>query len=331
MRLWHCVPLLALHCLDGMVTDTPIATRTIGSLTVPVVGLGCNNFGGRLDYAASLKVIDAAIEAGVTFFDTADVYGDTLSEEFIGNALKDRRDQVVLATKFGHSSPSISGGARPEYVRKAVTDSLTRLQTDHIDLYQLHRPDPDTPIEETVGALQELADEGLVIEYGCSNFDDQLLDAAHEKRQGGSGFVSVQNQYSLLHREPEQGVLDACERLGVGFIPFFPLHSGILTGKYRKGVELPTGTRVTGNPRWEDQLTADMLDRLERLIGFSESRGHQLIDLAFSWLLSRSQVKSVIAGATKPEQVRRNAAAASWELSTAELDEVDAILGTSAS
>ncbi len=292
-----------------------------------VVGLGCNNFGGRIDYQATLAVIDAALDAGINFFDTADVYGDTSSESFIGEALRGRRAQVVIATKFGMAAGRLPGGAGANNVAESIKGSLSRLQTDYVDLYQLHRPDPEVPIAETLGALQELVTQGLVREIGCSNFSVAQLEEAETAAGDGARFVSVQNQYSLLHRTPEEdGVLDACDRLGIAFLPYFPLHAGFLTGKYRKGQPLPEGTRVTGNARWQDQLTEETLDRLEALIDYSASRGFEINDLAFSWLLSRPQVASVIAGATKPEQVRRNAAAASWNLTSEDLSAVDRIL-----
>ena len=305
-------------------------TRKLGSLDVSVVGLGCNNFGARLDLAATKAVIDAAIDAGVTFFDTADTYGATDSERLMGEALKGRRDQVVLATKFGNvnAQAGITGGAHPEYVRAAIEGSLKRLQTDHVDLYQLHKPDASVPIADTLGALKELIDEGLVREVGCSNFSLAQLEEAERvaAEQGLPRFVSVQNEYSLLRREAEAEVLPACRRLGVGFLPFFPLLSGILTGKYRKGRPLPEGTRVTGNERWESLLTDDTLALIERLVAFSEARGYELLDLAFAWLLAEPAVSSVIAGATSAEQVQRNARAAAWRLDEADKREVDALL-----
>ncbi len=306
-------------------------TRKIGSLDVSVVGLGCNNFGRRLDEAATKSVIDGALGAGVTFLDTADVYGDGLSETFLGGALRGRRDEFVLATKFGmvaKEGTGIVGGARPEYVRTALEASLRRLRTDRVDLYQLHRPAPDVPIADTLGALAEAVADGLVREIGCSNFTAaQLAEAEGVAAQHGwPRFASVQNEYSMLHREPEAEVLPACARLGVAFLPFFPLFSGILTGKYRKGQPMPQGTRVTGTQRWEQHLTPDLFELIEELVAFSAERGKELVDLAFAWLLADQNVASVIAGATSAAQVARNARTAAWRLSGTEREAVDARL-----
>lgn len=304
-------------------------TRTIGSLHVSVVGLGCNNFGRRLDRAATKDVVDAALDAGVNFLDTADVYGDGLSEEFLGRVLAGRRDRVVLATKFGmpRDEQALSG-ARPETVRRALEASLGRLRTDHVDLYQLHRPDPDVPVAETLGALGEAMRAGMVREIGCSYFSAAQLEEAERAAQeiGGPRFVSVQNEYSMLRREAEREVLPACERLGLAFLPYFPLLSGILTGKYRKGRPLPEGTRVRGNHQWERLLSDELLDTIERLVSFAESRGRELIDVAFTYLLAHPPVASVIAGASTPAQVLRNVAAGSWALSEEDLAEVTGIL-----
>ena len=301
-------------------------TRRIGSLDVSVVGLGCNNFGGRLDAEQTASVVDASLDAGINFLDTADIYGKTLSEEYLGRALRGRRDRVVLATKFGAKVDDERKGARPEYVVRACEDSLRRLDTDYIDLYQLHTPDGTVPIADTLGALDELVQAGKVREIGCSNFSPaQLREAEAAVRPGGARFVSVQNEYSLIHREPEQGVLDECARLGIAFIPYFPLASGLLTGKYRRGQPVPEGTRLT-EERFAGARSDENLELVERLIAFAEARGHTLLELAFSWLLTRPTVVSVIAGATKPEQVRGNAAAAGWRLSSEELAELDGIL-----
>lgn len=303
-------------------------TRKIGSLDVSVVGLGCNNFGGRIDADATKNVVDAALDAGINFFDTADVYGGTKSEEFLGRVLGARRDQVVLATKFGMPlDDEHPGGANPDYIQRAVEDSLRRLNTDRIDLYQLHRPDEKTPIADTLGALNALVQAGKVREIGCSNFSAaQLREAEAAVQQGGARFVSVQNEYSLLHREPEAEVLSECERLGLAFLPYFPLASGLLTGKYRQGRPLPEGARIQSEGRFSNLLTDENLSTVESLLQFAESRGHTLLELAFSWLLAHKAVASVIAGATKPEQIQKNAAAADWPLSDGDLKEIDTIL-----
>lgn len=301
--------------------------RPIGSLMVSALGVGTNNFGGRLDAAASAAVVDAAIDAGINFFDTADIYGGTRSEEFLGRAIGSRRGDVVIATKFGHRIDDQRKGARPEYIVRAAEDSLRRLGTDYIDLYFLHTPDPDVPIADTLGALGQLVREGKVREIGCSNFSvDQLRQAELAVPEGGARFVSVQNEYSLIHREPENGMLAECERLGVAFVPYFPLASGLLTGKYRKGQPLPDGSRITGEGRYANLLSERNLDIVERLIALAESRGQTILDLAFAWLLARSAVSSVIAGAMNPGQVRSNVAAAGLRLSREELAEVDAIV-----
>ena len=300
-------------------------TRRIGSLEVSVVGLGCNNFGRRLDAQATSAVVDAALDAGITFFDTADVYGTTKSEEYLGRALGRRRDEIVVATKFGSAVDEQRKGARPEYVRQAAEDSLRRLGTERIDLYQLHNPDPQVPIEDTLGALDELVQAGKVREIGCSNFSaEQLREAEEATREGAARFVSVQNEYSLLHRAPERDVLPECERAGLAFIPYFPLANGLLTGKYRRGQDAPEGSRLDSG-RGERLLTDRNLAMVEQLIEFSGSRGHTILELAFSWLLRRPDVASVIAGATSPEQARSNAPAAGWKLTDAELTEVDSI------
>jgi aryl-alcohol dehydrogenase-like predicted oxidoreductase len=300
--------------------------RRIGSLEVSVVGMGCNNFGRRLDAEATSAVVDAALEAGITFFDTADIYGNTRSEEYLGRALGGRREDVVVATKFGSSIDEQRKGARPEYVHRAVDDSLRRLGTDRIDLYQLHTPDPGVPIGETLGALDELVKAGKVREIGCSNFSaDQLREAEEAAREDAARFESVQNEYSLLHREPEGEVLPECESSGIAFVPYFPLANGLLTGKYRQGEDAPAGSRLD-SARGERLLTEENLAVVERLIEFSASRGRTVLELAFSWLLGRPAVASVIAGAVSAEQARGNAGAAGWQLTDEELNEVDSIV-----
>ena len=303
-------------------------TRRIGSLEVSIVGLGCNNFGGRLDFAGTETVVDAALDAGITFLDTADVYGGTRSEEFLGRILAEggRRDRVVVATKFGIALDDRRKGAKPAYVKRACEDSLGRLKTDRIDLYYLHRPDPETPIADTLGALDELVRAGKVREIGCSLFTAAQLREARAAAGKGARFAAVQNEYSLLVRESEREVLAECEREGVAFVPYYPLASGLLTGKYRRGRPAPAGTRLATNPGWNERfLTDPNAARAEALAAFAESRGHTLLELAFSWLLRHRVVASVIAGATSPEQVRGNAAAPRWKLSAEDLERVDAI------
>ena len=301
-------------------------TRKVGSLRVSVVGLGCNNFGWRIDAEASAKVIDTAIESGVTFFDTADRYGKGQSEDFLGRALGKRRDQIILATKFGMEMEKGQQGASPKYVLEAVDASLRRLRTDRIDLYQLHQPDPKTPITDTLGTLDELVRAGKVREIGCSNFSVGQIREAADASQGRAQFVSVQNEFSLFHREPEtSGVLPECERRRLAFLPYFPLASGLLTGKYREGKKLPEGSRAADG--WGPKVfTEQNLAIVELLIEFAESKGHTILELAFSWLLSHKPVASVIAGASKPEQVRANAKAADWQLAADDLAQIDAIM-----
>jgi aryl-alcohol dehydrogenase-like predicted oxidoreductase len=300
-----------------------LKTRTIGRLKVSEVGLGCNNFGVRLDAARTAEVVHAALDAGITFFDTADVYGETRSESYLGRALGKRRADVVLATKFGMPIGGGSGGARPAYVKDALEASLRRLGTDHVDLYQIHRPDPEVPIADTLGALEELVQAGKVREIGASNFTlEQLRGAAAAARPR---FVSLQNEYSLLHRAPERGLLGECAERGVAFIPYFPLAGGVLSGKYRPGQAPPAGTRLTesGSRLAGRFLNEDHVATAERLDAFASARGHRILDLAFSWLLARPVVSSVIAGATTPAQVQANVAAAGWALTVDELKEVD--------
>lgn len=303
-------------------------TRTIGSLTVSVVGLGCNNFGGRIGRAETADVVAAALSAGITLFDTADIYGGAKSESYLGAALGARRDQIVLATKFGAPYEGHEGGASPAYVRTAVEESLTRLGTDRIDLYQLHLPDRKTPIAETLGVLGELVTEGKVREIGCSNFSAALLEESTAATASDApGFVSVQNQYNILARAPEtDGVLDECGRAGLAFLPYFPLAKGLLTGKYRAGEPLPAGARLT---TMGDHAATDLADQRLEAVGALEAlatrHGHSVLDLAIGWLLSRPAVASVIAGATRPEQITANVAGGAWRLGDDVLAEVDAI------
>ena len=303
--------------------------RPIGSLEVSTVGLGCNNFGRRLDEAGTSKVIHAAIDAGINFFDTADSYGGTDSEVFVGRCLGKQRHEVVVATKFGWELDNERRGAHPDYVRRAVEDSLRRLHTDYIDLYQLHKPDPNVPIEDTLGALEELVTEGKVREIGCSNFSSSELDAAEKAAEGRPRFVSVQNEYNLLHREPEKDVLQSCERLGLGFVPFFPLASGLLTGKYRLGQPAPEG-RLTTIASLSDRLNDDALAVVESLIAFAQRHGHSILDLAFAWLLAKPPVTSVIAGAMSAEQLCENVRAASWQMTEDLVAKVDELVPSEA-
>ncbi len=300
-------------------------TRRIGSLEVSLVGLGTNNFGWRIDADAAKAVVDAALEAGINFFDTADIYAAGQSEQMLGRALGRRRDSVIIATKFGMDMGGSRQGAKPDYMQRAVEDSLRRLQTERIDLYQLHRPDPHTPIADTLGALDKLVKAGKVREIGCSNFSvEQLREAAEAARPGAARFASVQNEYSLIHREPENGVLEESRRLGMAFIPYFPLASGLLTGKYRRGRPLPEGSR--GDAAWGPKVyTERNLDIVESLIAFAESRGHTLLELSFSWLAAQQPVASIIAGATSAEQVKANAEAASWKLTKDEAEQIGRI------
>ncbi len=310
-------------------------TRRIGSLTVSAVGLGCNNFGARLDAAATADVVNAALDAGVTLFDTADVYGGTRSEEFLGRALGARRRDVVVATKFGIKlDDARPGGGAPAYVRRAAEDSLRRLGTDVIDLYQLHRPDPAVPIGDTMGALGDLVREGKVREIGCSNFSVEQIRESNAAQSSTTRdavrFASVQNEYSLFHREPEHdGVLAECERERLGFLPYFPLASGLLSGKYRRGAPAPPDTRLGSGGWGSDRLSDDNLARVERLTGVAEARGHSVLELAIAWLLARPAVASVIAGATRAEQVRANAEAANWRLTEHDLTAVEQALAAS--
>jgi len=297
--------------------------RKIGSLSVSTVGIGCNNFGSRIDEQKTAEVVDAALEEGINFFDTADMYADGRSEELLGRSLRGRRTTAIVATKFAMEVKGQEGkGAGPEYIRKACDASLKRLGMDYIDLYQQHVPDPDVPIAETLGALTELVKAGKVREIGCSNFSaNQLKDAKRASIQlRGARFVSIQNEYSLLHREPEEdGVLEETEREGIAFLPFFPLKAGLLTGKYRKGKAIPPDTRVAKFERYNKLLTEKNLDRIEALAAFAKDRNRTLLELAVSWLLAHPSVASVIAGASSAAQVRGNAAAANWKLDAADL------------
>jgi aryl-alcohol dehydrogenase-like predicted oxidoreductase len=287
--------------------------RTIGSLSVSVVGVGCNNFGSRLDQARTTDVVTSALDAGINLFDTADTYGGTQSEVFLGQALGTRRDEAVVATKFGMPLDDRHYGARPEYVRSACDASLARLGTDRIDLYQLHAPDDTVPISDTLGALADLVNEGKIRQIGCSNLTATQLREAHAAAGDGPAFVSVQNQYSLLARDPERdGVLEACDVLKMGFLPYYPLANGLLTGKVKPGEPIPEGTRLSamGAERSAHWLSDRLVDRVGELLAYADEVKVPILTLAFSWLLSHAPVRSVIAGASNPDQVRANAAAA---------------------
>jgi aryl-alcohol dehydrogenase-like predicted oxidoreductase len=279
-------------------------------LRVSRVGLGCNNFGGRIGADATSAVVEAALDAGVTFFDTAESYGNEGgSERLLGEILEGRRERVVLATKFGWKQDAGQGSA--ENVVRSVAGSLERLRTDYIDLYYLHRPDATTLIAETLQALHELVQAGTVRAIGCSNFSaEQLAEADRVAReQGTTRFTVLQNHYNLLRRGDDEDVLPLCRELGVAYVPYFPLASGLLTGKYRRGEPAPKGARLAGR-----RIDDEQFDRIEALTRFAEERGHTLLELAVAALASTPGIASVIAGATKPEQVRANAAAAEWRL-----------------
>jgi aryl-alcohol dehydrogenase-like predicted oxidoreductase len=305
-------------------------TRVIGSLKVSVVGIGCNNFGGRMDQAATTAVVDAALDEGINLFDTADIYGDRRSEEMLGVALGSRRDQVVIATKWGMGDGThLPAGASAASVAAGVEGSLRRLGTDHIDLYQLHAPDAATPIEETLEALDRVVRAGKVREIGCSNFDGNRIDEAARAATaaGHARFVSVQNELSLIRRRGEGDLLAACDRHDLAILPYFPLASGMLTGKYRRGEAPPPGTRLAGMPaeRRDQALSDRRFDVVEALEAFARERGHTLLELAMSWLAGLPHLGSVIAGATRPEQVRANAASVGWSLGEADRAKIDTI------
>ena len=300
-------------------------------LSVSVVGLGCNNFGRRIDLAATRAVVDTALDEGITLFDTSDSYGE--SETFLGEALEGRRDDVVIATKFGSKladgrlGPDWDARNSRRYIRKAVESSLQRLRTDWIDLYQLHFPDGKTPIDETLSTLHDLVQEGKVRYIGSSNLDAwQIADADWVARtKGFSRFISAQNHYSLLERDVEKSVVPACERFGIGLLPYFPLANGLLTGKYRRGEAAPEGTRLAALP---DRLEQQSFDTIEALEKYAAERGRTLLDVAIAGLAAKPTVGSVIAGATKPEQVRANAAAGTWKPSKQDMWDLAVVLSS---
>jgi len=309
--------------------------RSVGKsgLQVSVVGLGCNNFGWGLDLEGSRGVIHAALDAGITLFDTADIYGGQGgSETVMGQILGERRKDIVLATKFGMQmdKEGVMKGASRRYIMSAVEDSLRRLQTDWIDLYQLHTPDALTPMDETLRALDDLVTQGKVRYVGCSNVPAwQVVDAAWiAKTRGFSGFISAQDEYSLVVRKLEAELKPAAETFGLGILPYFPLASGLLTGKYKKGAPLPEGSRLTnakGHGYLDHYLTEEKFDTVGKLEEFAQARGHTILDLAFSWLLAQPVIPSVIAGATKASQVEANVKAAEWVLTADDLAEIDKI------
>ena len=307
--------------------------RNLGrsGLKVSAIGLGCNNFGGRLDLAGTQAVIHAAFDAGITLFDTADVYGDKGgSEALMGEVIGPIRQQIVLASKFAapmNAAETLKGGSR-RYIMQAVEASLTRLKTDYLDLYQMHRMDPDTPIEESLRALSDLVQQGKIRYFGCSNFSAwRVVEAQWTARALGlPGFICAQDEYSLVKRDHEADLIPALTEYGLGLLPYFPLASGLLTGKYRRNQPMPEGARLTNTQRLADRYLSERNWLIsEKLADFAESRGHTALELAFSWLLARKPVASVIAGATKPEQIAQNVAAGGWMLSAEELAEVDQI------
>jgi aryl-alcohol dehydrogenase-like predicted oxidoreductase len=305
--------------------------RAMGSsdLTVSVVGLGCSNFGRRVDLERTREVVDAALAVGITFLDTADVYGDGESERFLGEILEGRRDEVVLATKFGWNSGDGTPSGTADQARQAVEASLERLRTDHVDVLYYHRPDGVTPFEETLGALDELVREGKARFAGCSNLTAEQLREVVEitEREGLTRIVALQNEYSLLQRSVETDVLPLCRERGIGLVPYFPLASGLLTGKYRRGAEPPAGSRLEGRP---ERLTDETFGAVEALERFAEERGHTLLELAIGALASTPGVASVIAGATSAEQVRANARTHAWKLSEGELGDLRSTLAAAA-
>ncbi|HXW23873.1 MAG TPA: aldo/keto reductase [Xanthobacteraceae bacterium] len=305
--------------------------RNLGTsgLRVSVVGLGCNNLGGRIDFNAAKTVVHKALDLGITLLDTADAYGNRGgSEEALGRILGDRRKDIVLASKFGfpmNDAETLSGASR-RYIMTAAEASLKRLQTDYLDLYQLHRPDPLTPIEETMRALDDLVRQGKARYVGCSNLPAwQVVEALWTAKQLGlTAFVSCQDEYSLVVRAPERALIPAMQRYGLGLLPYFPLASGLLTGKYRRNAQFPQGTRLAKEQRLNDRFLTDAnWAKAERLMDFCDRRGRSLLELAFSWLTSRPTVASVIAGATAPEQIEANVRAVGWTLSAEEVAEVD--------
>ena len=305
--------------------------RNIGSLPVSTLGLGCNNFGMTIDAEASRAVVEAALDSGINYFDTAEIYGGGKSEEFLGAALAGRRDEAVVASKFGHAKflPEGQRGGEPAWIRKSLEGSLRRLGTDRIDHYQIHTPDPETPHEDILGTLGELMEEGKITEIGCSNFTADMIGATTEVAAGiGVGnYASVQNHYSVLTRAVEdEGVVAACDRAGMAVVPFFPLESGLLTGKYA-GAARPTGARLTTmkGRTWDRFLSEENVAAADRLAAYATERGRSILELAIGWLVSNPAVASVICGATRPAQVAANVASAGWTMTPAQRAEIAAL------
>jgi aryl-alcohol dehydrogenase-like predicted oxidoreductase len=303
--------------------------RRIGTLEVTVIGVGCNNFGRWLDAQQTRRIINAALDQGINFFDTADHYGRprTASELLLGECLEARRDEAVIATKFGRALDRQRQGAKAAYVKSATEDALRRLRSDRIDLMQLHIPDPSTPIAETLGALSDLQAAGKIREFGASNFDATQLREAYDaaKGLGIRGFASTQAEYSLLHRDSERHILPECQRTGITLLPYLPLYNGLLSGRYRPGEPPPVGSRIAGK---SESLQAFIFSErnmsiVADLTAYAEARGHTVLELAFAWLLSHDIIPSVIAGVSSPDQVAANAAAAEWVLSPTEIEEVE--------
>jgi len=304
-------------------------TRKIGGadgLDVSIVGVGCNAFGKRVDEQGTHAVMDAALDAGITFFDTAETYGGGLSEEYMGTGVKGRRDQLQLATKFGHSHSNVEGKLKgsAENVKFTADKALKALRTDYIDLFQQHRPDSETPVAETMGALEDLVKEGKIRYYGCSFYTGaEMQEAVDEaKKHGLKGFVTAQNAWNMLTRGIEDELIPVCDANGIGLLPYYPIAKGLLTGKYSKGAAAPAGSRMEG----DSDLANANFDLLERLDGYAKDHGYDLLTLAISWLASQPCMACVISGASKADHLASNAVAARWKLSAAELSEVDAIL-----
>ena len=298
----------------------------LGSLDVSVLGIGCNNFGMKTEETESIKVVHASLDNGINFFDTADIYGATVSEKHLGEALKGRRDDAIIATKFGMQVDESKKGAHPDYIKQAVEDSLQRLQTDYIDLYHLPTPDDSVPIADTLGALNDLVSAGKVKEIGCSNFSAKQLHEAHQASGTGAKFVSVQNEYSLLFRKDEAEVFPACEQLNIDYLPYFPLANGMLTGKYRKGQPFPGGSRLESNEMFKQYyghyFADEVLDKVEGLITYAGDHGHTILELALAWLLAQSTVPSFTVGASSADQAISNAASINWDLTAEQVAEI---------